>query len=64
MTNRQINSHLKAFAESRQNWIDILARNPHNSHACQIIMSINSKMELLRVLWDWNDESVEMAVVL
>lgn len=63
MKNYQVNSFLKEFDGSRQQWIDILVNNPGNSDAAYHIISINSKMELIRAFWNWNDETVEMAVV-
>jgi hypothetical protein len=59
MDNRQINRQIKAFSESRQRWIDILLKNPDSVQAAQYILSCNSKIEFLRVLWNWSDESVE-----
>lgn len=59
MNNRQINQHIKAFSEARQGWIDILLRRPDSVEAAQHILSCNHKIELLRNMWSWGDESVE-----
>lgn len=63
MGNRQINVLLKSFDKDRRVWIDMLSKSPSYSEAAQRILSINSKMELLRTFWDWSDETVEMAVL-
>lgn len=60
MTNKQINRHLEEFSKSRRDWLEILVENPGHTEAAQHIISINSKMELLRSLWNWGDDSVEM----
>lgn len=59
MNNRQINQHLEMFAGARQGWIDILLKDTESTQAAQHILSINNKVELLRVMWNWSDESVE-----
>lgn len=59
MNNRQINQHIRAFSESRDQWIAILAQQPESISAAQHILAINSKIELLRTMWNWADESVE-----
>jgi hypothetical protein len=59
MNNRQINQHLKMFADARQGWIDILSRDNESVQAAQHILSINNKVELLRTMWNWADESIE-----
>ncbi len=63
MTNKQINRELKSWASIRQDWIDRLVKQPSNNQACLHIIQINSKMEMLRCQWNWNDELVEMEVV-
>lgn len=60
MTNKQINRYLKSFSQTRRQWVDTLNTNPAHDTACQAILAINAKMELLRGFWDWNDESVDM----
>ena len=59
MNNRQINQYIKAFSKARQGWIDILLKNPDSVQAAQHILSCNSKIEFLRIMWSWADESVE-----
>jgi hypothetical protein len=41
---------LDGLVESRQEWIDILVKNPDNTLAPLNISSINSKIELLRTM--------------
>lgn len=60
MDNRQINRYLKSYAELRADWMDRLVENPGYSDAAIKIVEINSAMRLLRTMWNWNDESVEM----
>ncbi len=50
MTNKQIERQIEAFEAARQEWIDILVKNPSNSTAASHILSINSKIELLNTL--------------
>lgn len=65
MSNKQINQQLKAFDNARKTWVEIMVEsNGASNAAAQMILSINSKMELLRTLWNWSDETVEMAVPL
>lgn len=62
MNNKQINQLLREFDRNRREWIDVLKDNPGHSTAAQQVIHINAKMELLRTLWNWSDESMEMAV--
>lgn len=59
MDNRMIVRYVRAFQETRQDWLDRLVANPDSTQACQHILSINSKIELLLTLWNWSDESVD-----
>ena len=59
MDNRQINRQIMALSEARQSWIELLLKNPDSVEAAQFILSCNTKIEFLRVLWNWSDESVE-----
>lgn len=59
MTNRQIARYIKAFKRTRQEWIDILIKSP-DGNAAATIVTINAKIELLRSMWNWNDEEIEM----
>lgn len=59
MDNRQINRYIKAFSEARQGWLDILVSNPDSVQAAQHILSCNNKIEFLRTMWSWSDETVE-----
>lgn len=63
MKNYQINQMLESFDEARAKWIEILNKNPGNSHAAITIITINAKMEVYRAMWNWHDESVEMSVI-
>lgn len=63
MRNYQINSHLRAFDESRAKWLEILNKNPGDSDAAVHIISINAKMEVYRLMWNWSDETVKMEVL-
>lgn len=38
------------FEQIRGEWLEILNKNPNNSDAAQHIVSINAKLELLRIL--------------
>jgi len=58
VNNKQIVRHVNAFAEARQGWIDILLRDPDSITAVQHILSINSKIELLKTLWNWSEDDV------
>lgn len=60
MTNRSINRHLKAFAQARAEWIEVLSKNAGNTNACLKIIEINAKMDAYRLMWNWSDESIEM----
>lgn len=59
MTNRQLSRLIKAFLDTRREWIEILNSNPYNSDAAQHIIACNSKLELLSTMWDWTDESLD-----
>lgn len=56
MDNRQIVRHIESFKKIRKGWIDILVGNPDDATAVSHIMSINAKIELLRVLWNFSEE--------
>lgn len=43
-------SHVKEFERSRQEWLDILVKNPDNTSAAQMIVQINAKLDLIRVM--------------
>lgn len=56
MTNKQIARFIESFKEVRQEWIDILVKNPDRSSAAQNIISVNAKIELLRTMWNFSEE--------
>lgn len=56
MTNKQITRYIEAFKESRREWVDILVRNHDHTNAASTIVIINAKIELLRSMWNWNEE--------
>lgn len=56
MTNKQIDRMIAAFSKTRQDWIDILVKNPDSTDAAQYILSINSKIELLKSMYDYSQE--------
>jgi hypothetical protein len=60
MSNRQLAREIKEFVRIRQEWVDILVKNPRHNQACQMILSINAKIELLETHWNWSDESVDI----
>lgn len=43
-------SHVEAFEEARQGWLDILVKNPNNTAAAEMIVKINAKLDLIRTL--------------
>ena len=61
MNNRQIVQNIKAFREARQGWMDRLnsSHGQDSVEAAQHVLSCNSKIEFLKILWNWSDESVE-----
>jgi hypothetical protein len=60
MNNRQIARLINEFKRMRVEWLDMLVKNPEYTDAAQHIVTINSKIELLRSLWNWNDEEMDM----
>lgn len=58
MNNRQIVQHVEMFREARVGWMEQLAKSDSLT-AAQHVVSINAKIELLLVMWNWSDESVE-----
>lgn len=60
MKNKQLAQHIENFKGIRQDWIDILVKNPDRTDAPKYIMEINAKINLLQILWNWSDESEEM----
>lgn len=56
MSNKMLARFIKTFQESRQEWIDTLVKNPDATDAAQHVVAINSKIELLRGLWNWSEE--------
>ena len=58
MTNKMLARYIESFKATRSVWLDILVENPDSTAAAQHIVSINSKIELMRSLWNWSDESV------
>lgn len=56
MSNRMLARYINTFKDTRQEWIDILVKNPDSHDAPRYIMSINAKIELLRTLWNFNEE--------
>lgn len=60
MTNTQIARYVQNFMSIRRQWIERLVESPYDSGAAEHIVKINSKIELLIIMWDWADESVEV----
>lgn len=56
MNNKQVGRHIKELKRLRQEWIDILVKSPDGNLACNHILSINAKIELLRAFWNFNEE--------
>ena len=59
MTNKQIARNVKDWQAVRQDWLDILVKNPSNNTAAGHIMAINSKIEVFQSFWNWSDESID-----
>lgn len=59
MTNKQILRQILNFREARLGWLEILAKNGDSVQAAQHILSINTKIEFLKTLWNHFDESVD-----
>lgn len=60
MDNRMINRYLKSYGEIRADWVERLVSNHGSTTAATKIIEINAAMSLLRTMWNWNDETVEM----
>lgn len=43
-------NHVNEFERIRDEWIEILVKNPNSSEAAQHILSINSKLDLIRTI--------------
>jgi hypothetical protein len=63
MSNAQINRQLRGFDETRRKWVEILVNDPGHTQAAVHIININAKMEVFRLMWNWSDETEEMAVI-
>jgi len=60
MNNRLLSVHIRNFMRVRRDWVNILVENPGREDAPVNLIKINAKIEAYRLMWDWNDESVEM----
>ena len=59
MTNKQIARNVRDWQAVRQQWLDILVKNPSNNDAAVHIITINSKIEVFQSFWNWSDESLD-----
>lgn len=59
MDNRQILNHIEEHRNARSQWMTILNTSPDSIAAAQHILAINTRIELLKTLWNWSDESVD-----
>lgn len=50
LTPINLDTHIKAFEKIRAEWLEILVKNPNHTEAAERIVSINHKLELLRIL--------------
>lgn len=56
MSNKMLTRYINTFKQTRQDWIDILNKNPDHSTAAHHILTLNAQITLLRVLWNFNEE--------
>lgn len=59
MTNRQIATHITELRKYRQGWMNILSKNGDSISAAEQIVAINHKIELLKALWNFSDDTAE-----
>lgn len=45
-----LNAHIREFEGTRNEWLKILGKNPDSISAASHIVTINSKLELLRLM--------------
>lgn len=50
MDYRQADRIIRAFKDARQQWVDALVANPESTTAAENIVTINAKIELLRMV--------------
>lgn len=50
MDYRQADRIIRAFKDTRQQWVDALVANPESTTAAENIVTINAKIELLRMV--------------
>ena len=50
LTTFNADGHIKMFEKLRSEWIELLVARPNYTEAAQMIVTINAKLDLLRIL--------------
>lgn len=58
MSNREIIRYINGLRTARATWVKA-ATNDDSVEAASHIMSINSKIEFLKISWNWSDETID-----